>query len=144
MSADVLLGLPVVVLSHRGPVSFTADASGERAVHRGAGGLVSALTGLAAYLPEAVWVCVAPPGQDAAVAREAAGQLVRLDLGPPTRVLGDAEPAALPPAAAPAPIRVQKTLQSAPRCCATGQARFLTVPEVAGRARWSVLGRGAG
>jgi len=45
VSADVLLGLPVVVLSHRGPVSFTADASGEREVHRGAGGLVSALTG---------------------------------------------------------------------------------------------------
>jgi len=93
VSADVLLGLPVVVLSHRGPVSFTADEGGEREVHRGAGGLVSALTGLAAYLPEAVWVCVAPPGPDAAVAREAAGQLVRLDLGPPTRVLGSAEPA---------------------------------------------------
>jgi len=93
VSADVLLGLPVVVLSHRGPVSFTADASGEREVHRGAGGLVSALIGLAAYLPEAVWVCVAPPGPDAAVAREAAGQLVRLDLGTPTRVLGSTEPA---------------------------------------------------
>jgi len=93
VSADVLLGLPVVVLSHRGPVSFTVDEGGEREVHRGAGGLVSALTGLAAYLPEAVWVCVAPPGPDATVAREAAGQLVRLDLGPPTRVLGSAEPA---------------------------------------------------
>jgi len=93
VSADVLLALPVVMLSHRGPVSFTADASGERVVHRGAGGLVSALSGLAAYLPEAVWVCVAPPGPDATVAREAAGQLVRLDLGPPTRMLGSAEPA---------------------------------------------------
>ncbi len=241
MSADVLLGLPVVVLSHRGPVSFTADEGGEREVHRGAGGLVPALTGLAAYLPAAVWVCVAPPGPDATVAREAAGQLVRLDLGPPTRMLGGAEPAgpgtvslrlvevpaqvhepfygviaqpaavvratpavragpgagpgtrrarrvgaglrrrqpagrrrrrgagrqgrwaghraaarlpllprrgpaapALPPAAAPAPIRVQKTLQSSQRCCATAQARFLPVPEVAGRARCSVLGRGAG
>jgi len=30
------------------------------------------------------------------------------------------------------------------RCWATGQARFLHVPEVAGRARCSVLGRGAG
>jgi len=93
VSADVLLALPVVMLSHRGPVSFTAGEGGEREVHRGAGGLVSALTGLAAYLPEAVWVCVAPPGPDAAVAREAAGQLVRLDLRPPTRVLGSAEPA---------------------------------------------------
>ncbi len=74
MSADVLLGLPVVVLSHRGPVSFTADASGEREVHRGAGGLVSALTGLAAYLPEAVWVCVAPPGPDATVAPKPPGR----------------------------------------------------------------------
>jgi len=73
VSADVLLGLPVVVLSHRGPVSFTADEGGEREVHRGAGGLVSALTGLAAYLPEAVWVCVAPPGPDAAVAPKPPG-----------------------------------------------------------------------
>ncbi len=39
---------------------------------------------------------------------------------------------------------VQKTLQSAPRCWATAQARYLPVPEVAGRARRSVPGRGAG
>jgi trehalose 6-phosphate synthase len=240
VSADVLLGLPVVVLSHRGPVSFTADEGGEREVHRGAGGLVSALTGLAAYLPEAVWVCVAPPGPDAAVAREAAGQLVRLDLGPPTRVLGSAEPAgpgtvslrlvevpaqvhepfygvianpllwfvqhrlyglALEPALGRAehaaweqgylaanqlvadavaeqvdraggqatvllhdyhfylvgdPLRQRYPRllrrcrsgcrrRCSPQCCwATAQARFLPVSEVAGRARRSVLGRGAG
>jgi len=50
--------LPVVVLSHRGPVSFGRDASG-RTASRGAGGLVTALTGLMSDLPDAVWVCAA-------------------------------------------------------------------------------------
>src|SRR5207302_2327156 len=48
--------LPVVLLSHRGPVSFRRTASG-LAVKRSAGGLVTALMGLAEHLDEAVWVC---------------------------------------------------------------------------------------
>jgi len=92
VSADLVRDLPLILLSHRGPVSFTTDADGERVAHRGAGGLVSALTGLVTQLPDAVWVCVAPPGEDAAVARESGGELVRLDLGPPTRVLDGGEP----------------------------------------------------
>jgi len=46
------LDLPVVLLSHRGPVSFEVDADGDRTVTRGAGGLVTALTGLTAYLDD--------------------------------------------------------------------------------------------
>ena len=45
------LDLPVVLLSHRGPVSFGRDpVSGERTASRGAGGLVTALSGLAGHL----------------------------------------------------------------------------------------------
>ena len=81
------LDLPVVLLSHRGPVAFRLDEGGGRVAERGAGGLVTALSGLAAHLPDAVWVCIAPPGEDAVVAREAAGEPVRLDPGPPPRLL---------------------------------------------------------
>jgi trehalose 6-phosphate synthase len=45
--------LPVVLLSHRGPVSFERDESGRRTASRGAGGLVTALTGLVSDLPDA-------------------------------------------------------------------------------------------
>ena len=83
--------LPVVLLSHRGPVTFGRDSGGERTTARGAGGLVTALTGLAAHLDDAVWVCVAPSGEDAAVAAEAAGALVRLALDGEARLLAEGE-----------------------------------------------------
>ena len=89
---DLPLDLPVVLLSHRGPVSFARTPDGERTVSRGAGGLVTALTGLAGQLPDAVWVCVAPPGEDAEVAREAQGELVRLAPGTPERLMEPDEP----------------------------------------------------
>ncbi|HEU0104049.1 MAG TPA: trehalose-6-phosphate synthase [Mycobacteriales bacterium] len=89
---DPVLDLPVVLLSHRGPVSFAAEEGGGRTATRGAGGLVTALTGLTAHLPDAVWVCVATPGEDAVVAREADGQVLRLALGPPARLLEPEEP----------------------------------------------------
>jgi trehalose-6-phosphate synthase len=60
--------LPVVLLSHRGPVSFERDEEGARTASRGAGGLVTALTGLVSDLPDAVWVCAADSDEDAAVA----------------------------------------------------------------------------
>ena len=85
--------LPVVLLSHRGPVSFSTDASGARTATRGAGGLVTALTGLVEHLPEAVWLCVAAPGEDAAVAQEAAGHAQRLALEPAPRLLAEGEQA---------------------------------------------------
>ena len=43
---------------------------GERLVRRGAGGLVTALVGLAGQLNDAVWVCAASTDEDVVVARE--------------------------------------------------------------------------
>ena len=65
----------MVLLSHRGPVSFGRDESGRTAA-RGAGGLVTALTGLVTDLPDAVWVCAATSEEDAAVAAEHGGKAV--------------------------------------------------------------------
>ncbi len=86
------LDLPVVLLSHRGPVSFGRDpASGERTASRGAGGLVTALSGLAGHLQDAVWVCVAAGEADAEVASEAGDAPLRLALDGNPRIVGDGE-----------------------------------------------------
>jgi len=61
--------VPVVVLSHRAPVSFYEEG-GVRQARRGAGGLVTALVGLAGQLNDAVWVCAATTDEDVLVARE--------------------------------------------------------------------------
>jgi trehalose 6-phosphate synthase len=83
---------PVVLLSHRGPVSFSRDPlTDERTVARGAGGLVTALSGLAGLLPEAVWVCVAGGAEDAEVASETGDSALRLALDGEPRVLTDGE-----------------------------------------------------
>jgi trehalose 6-phosphate synthase len=84
---------PVVLLSHRGPVSFDRDpATGERTTSRGAGGLVTALSGLAGHLHDAVWVCVAAGEEDGRVASEAGDAPLRLALDGEPRLLqeGDA------------------------------------------------------
>jgi trehalose 6-phosphate synthase len=86
--------LPVVLLSHRGPVSFERDESGDRTGSRGAGGLVTALTGLVSDLPDAVWVCAADSEEDAAVAAEHEGQAVEVALEPEPRVLDKSSDAA--------------------------------------------------
>lgn len=93
LSSPPSFDLPVVLLSHRGPLSFSRDADGVRTATRGAGGLVTALTGLTEHLPAAVWVCVATPGEDAVVAREQAGQVVGVTLEPEPRLLADGEAA---------------------------------------------------
>jgi trehalose 6-phosphate synthase len=80
--------LPVVLLSHRGPVSFERDPSGRRTGSRGAGGLVTALTGLVSDLPDAVWVCAASSDEDVAVAAEGEGRAVQVALEPEPRPLG--------------------------------------------------------
>jgi trehalose 6-phosphate synthase len=85
--------LPVVLLSHRGPVSFGRDESG-RTASRGAGGLVTALTGLVSDLPDAVWVCAATSDEDAAVAAEHGHQAVEVALEPEPRLLDRNGPAA--------------------------------------------------
>jgi trehalose 6-phosphate synthase len=74
--------LPVVLLSHRGPVSFGPLRAGRRRLTRSGGGMVSALLGLARMLPEAVWVCAATGPQDRAVARERCGEPMDVVLGP--------------------------------------------------------------
>src|SRR3712207_1842188 len=87
------LNLPVVVLSHRGPASFASAPDGERTITRGAGGLVTALMGLAEHLDDAVWVCAASGSEDAAVAREHGGGAVELALWPEPRLVeNDSEP----------------------------------------------------
>jgi trehalose 6-phosphate synthase len=80
--------LPVVLLSHRGPVSFGRDERGRTAT-RGAGGLVSALGGLVADLPDAVWVCAASSEEDAAVAGEHGHEAFEVALEPEPRLLDD-------------------------------------------------------
>ena len=86
------LDLPVVLLSHRGPVSFGRDpVSGERTASRGAGGLVTALSGLAGHLEDAVWVCVASGAPDGEVAHEAGDAPLRLALDGEPRILGEGE-----------------------------------------------------
>ncbi len=62
-------GDAVVFLSNRGPVKYDRD-DGERTTSRGGGGLVTALSGLAGRLDDAVWVCGALSDEDIAVARE--------------------------------------------------------------------------
>ncbi len=81
---------PVVVLSHRGPVSFRKEGS-RRTVRRGSGGLVTALVGLAGQLEDAVWVCSAVTHEDAQVAQERGGGAVPVLMTSEPRLLGDGE-----------------------------------------------------
>src|SRR3978361_1785164 len=73
--------MPLVLLSHRGPVSFGRDGD-RRTATKGSGGLVTALLGLAEHLSDAVWVCAASSDEDIAVAREAGGRSVQVQTSP--------------------------------------------------------------
>ncbi|HVY09501.1 MAG TPA: trehalose-6-phosphate synthase [Mycobacteriales bacterium] len=77
----VPVDLPVVLLSHRGPASFQRTPSG-LTVKRSAGGLVTALMGLAEHLDRAVWVCAAATGADSVVATEHEGHAVEIAFDP--------------------------------------------------------------
>jgi trehalose 6-phosphate synthase len=89
---DRLVPVPVVLLSHRGPASFRHTADGLTA-KRGAGGLVTALMGLAEHLDDAVWVCAAATEADAAVAAEHEGHPIEIAFSPlPQLVEGTSEP----------------------------------------------------
>jgi trehalose 6-phosphate synthase len=55
---------PVIIAANRAPVKFEREPNGEFGYSRGAGGLVTALTGLAQYLP-ATWVACARTPADA-------------------------------------------------------------------------------
>lgn len=85
-----LLELPLVLLSHRAPVSFGRDRGG-RTLARGSGGLVTALTGLAGQLRDAVWVCAAGSAEDVAAVRERGGRPVEVAMAPELREVADGE-----------------------------------------------------
>ncbi len=59
-----------VIVSNRGPVTFSRDGSGEREHSRGAGGLVTALNAVMRRREEAVWIASAQSEEDARVAAE--------------------------------------------------------------------------
>lgn len=65
----------LIVVSNRGPVSYTTDAAGGRIVRRGGGGLVTALRGLTAR-HDVTWIASAITGEDRAVAAEAGGRAI--------------------------------------------------------------------
>jgi trehalose 6-phosphate synthase len=90
----VALGVdaPVVLLSHRGPVTFKR-VRGSRRVTRGAGGLASALTGLAGQLDDAVWVFAATTPEDRKVAQQYGDRSVHVALDGEPRVLDDGDDA---------------------------------------------------
>jgi trehalose 6-phosphate synthase len=79
VAADI--DVPVVLLSHRGPARFQRTATG-MTLKRGAGGLVSALMGLAEHLDDAVWVCAAATQADADVVTEHEGHSVEIAFDP--------------------------------------------------------------
>ncbi len=62
----------LVIVSNRGPAQFERDAADQRVVHRGGGGLVTALSGLVAHRG-ALWIASAMTEEDVAVARESDG-----------------------------------------------------------------------
>ena len=68
-----------MIVSNRGPAQFERDEDGERTVRRGGGGLVTALTGLVAHRG-ALWIASAMTDEDVAVAREADGEPVAVEL----------------------------------------------------------------
>jgi trehalose 6-phosphate synthase len=82
--------LPVVLLSHRGPASFRRTPSG-LTVKRGAGGLVTALMGLAEHLDDAVWVCAAATPADAWVAAEHEGHSIEIAFDPEPQIVPEDE-----------------------------------------------------
>ena len=59
-----------VVVSNRGPVTFSRNEDGEREHSRGAGGLVTALNAVVRRRREAVWIASAMSEEDVRVARE--------------------------------------------------------------------------
>jgi trehalose 6-phosphate synthase len=62
----------VLVVSHRGPFSFTSDGAGGFDAHRGAGGLVSAFTPVLDGSLPARWIAAALSDDDIAAARSGA------------------------------------------------------------------------
>jgi trehalose 6-phosphate synthase len=70
---------PLTIVSNRGPAEFGQDERGERIVHRGGGGLVTALSGLVSHR-KALWIASAMTEEDVVVAGESDGPVtIELD-----------------------------------------------------------------
>jgi trehalose 6-phosphate synthase len=63
---------PLIIVSNRGPLQFELGDDGERAVRRGGGGLVTALSGLVSHR-DALWIASAMTDEDVAVSEERGG-----------------------------------------------------------------------
>jgi trehalose 6-phosphate synthase len=63
---------PTVVVSNRGPVTFSRGEDGTREYSRGAGGLVTALNAVVRRGEGVVWIASAQSDEDAALAKESA------------------------------------------------------------------------
>ncbi len=60
---------PLIIVSNRGPAQFELDAAKKRAVRRGGGGLVTALSGLVSHR-DALWIASAMTDEDVVVSEE--------------------------------------------------------------------------
>jgi trehalose 6-phosphate synthase len=60
----------IVIVSNRGPVTFSRSEAGERTYSRGAGGLVTALNAVSRRGEDTVWIASAQGEEDERVARE--------------------------------------------------------------------------
>jgi trehalose 6-phosphate synthase len=70
---------PLTIVSNRGPAEFGRDEWGERTVHRGGGGLVTALSGLVSHR-RALWIASSMTEEDVVVASESDGPVtIELD-----------------------------------------------------------------
>ena len=70
----------IILVSNRGPVQYGREDD-ERTASRGAGGLVTALSGLSSQLQDGVWVCAAMSDEDVVVAQESPEGLCPPELG---------------------------------------------------------------
>jgi trehalose 6-phosphate synthase len=69
---SVARGERIVIVSNRGPVTFSRSESGERTYSRGAGGLVTALNAVSRRGEDVVWIASAQSEEDKRVSREPA------------------------------------------------------------------------
>jgi trehalose 6-phosphate synthase len=68
----VAQGERIVIVSNRGPVTFSRSEAGERTYSRGAGGLVTALNAVSRRGEDVVWIASAQGEEDVRVSREPA------------------------------------------------------------------------